>query len=166
MKGRVGKNGMCLALVLVLAALFAGGCPDPAGGPGPVVYTVTVSQPANGGAIGADPASGPVGIVVTLSNTPATDYTFSHYTVNGARNDGNSFTLDKDAAVNGVVTPDENSGDVPIASLCGGSPARRGIPEGGGTAVLDIGAADRHIPIPRRLGPLPFRRTRQQCCRM
>jgi hypothetical protein len=118
------------------------GCSDPASGPDPVVYTVTVSWSANGGTVSADPESGPVGTEISLSNVTATDYAFSHYLVNGVpiSDDSGSFTLNANAS--GVFTPDENGGvgaDVPIASLGGGSPARLGIPEEGGTAVLDIG---------------------------
>jgi parallel beta-helix repeat protein len=38
-------------------------------------------------------------------NSPAAGYTFSHYTVDGERNDSGSFTLNKDVTVSGVFTP-------------------------------------------------------------
>jgi uncharacterized repeat protein (TIGR02543 family) len=46
-------------------------------------YMVTITSPIIGGEISADPTSGPAGTSVTLSNTPADDYTFRYYTVDG-----------------------------------------------------------------------------------
>jgi hypothetical protein len=82
------------------------------------IYTVTVSQPANGGTIGADPTSGPAGTTITLTNSPAADYTFNRYIVDGDTLSGNTFTLAKDVIVSGeftytrsyTVTFDSNSG--------------------------------------------------------
>jgi hypothetical protein len=68
-----------------------------------VVYTVTVTQPA-GGRISASPESGPAGTVVTLTNVPAANYTFSRYTVDGAAITGSTFTLNNNVTVSGVFT--------------------------------------------------------------
>jgi hypothetical protein len=108
----------------------------------PVVYTVTVTQPASGGTISASPASGPAGTTITLTNSPAANYDFSHYTVDGTRHDANTFTLDSSATVSGVFTAKPAAGaNVPIASLGGGSPAVLTVPAGGGAAALDVGVA-------------------------
>jgi hypothetical protein len=57
-----------------------------------------VNQP-EGGTIYADPARGPAGTTVTLSNTPDAEYTFSRYTVDGIEITGHTVTLNSDVAV-------------------------------------------------------------------
>jgi hypothetical protein len=85
------------------------------------IYTVTVNQPANGGSIGASPVSGQSGTTVSLTNSPATGYTFSHYTVDGEAIDGDTFTLTKDSIVSGEFTYNE-----PIYTVTVNQPASGG----------------------------------------
>ncbi|MDR1220595.1 MAG: hypothetical protein LBK73_13430 [Treponema sp.] len=93
--------------IALCAALVSCSNPEEGG-----VYTVTISQPS-GGAISAIPTSGPAGAVITPSNSPASGYTFSHYTMDGVENEGDAFTLNKDVTVSGVFTLAEPSASSP-----------------------------------------------------
>jgi hypothetical protein len=86
-------------LFVALVSLSFASCPLP----GEDAYAVTVNQ-SEGGTIDADPVSGPAGTLVTLTNSADENYTFSHYLVDGQRNDKGSFTLEKDTTVSGVFT--------------------------------------------------------------
>lgn len=55
------------------------------------LYNVTTS--GSHGTVTASPTEGPNGTIVTLSNTPDTDYAFSSYSVTGATLSGNQFTI-------------------------------------------------------------------------
>lgn len=82
--------------------------PVPGQGPGPqppqpTVYTVTIVQPT-GGTISASPLSGTAGIVITLSQTPDSSYTFNNFTVNGEAIVGSTFTLTGDVIVSASYT--------------------------------------------------------------
>jgi hypothetical protein len=107
-----------------------------------VVYTVTVTRPA-GGAISADPTSGPAGTVIALTNSPDDDYAFSHYTVDGAAQTENTFSLNKDVTVSGVFTPKPaQSNSITIGNI---------------TATLDPDTGELVIPDyadPAAIGPI------------
>ena len=59
------------------------------------VYEVTTTTDGHG-SITASPISGYSGTIVTLSNTPNTNYGFSGYSITGATLTGNQFTLNND----------------------------------------------------------------------
>jgi len=69
---------------------------------GPVIFSVTVNNMGAGGSVGASPVSGAAGTVITLSNTPAADYTLDYYIVDGSKITGSTFTLTKDVTVSGI----------------------------------------------------------------
>jgi hypothetical protein len=123
MKKKLSFFAMLVCLLALGAVLI--GCPtdlDDGGGDGDgdgdgTSYTVTISQPANGGTIGASPKSGPAGTTVTLSNSPDSDYTFSHYTVDGEEVSGNTFALNKSVTVSGVFTPTGGGDQEPSGSI-------------------------------------------------
>lgn len=61
--------------------------------PQPTVYNVILNQ-TTGGTISAQPMSGIDGTTVTLSNTPATNYTFNGYSISGSTlYDSNKFDI-------------------------------------------------------------------------
>ena len=56
------------------------------------VYSVTISQ-KTGGTVAASPTTGYYGTQVTLSNTPASEYTFGSYSITGATLTSNKFNF-------------------------------------------------------------------------
>ncbi|MDR0709573.1 MAG: hypothetical protein LBF77_05870, partial [Spirochaetaceae bacterium] len=107
------RPGAVAALTL-FALILMSGCPDPVNDvQGGTAYTVTLSQPAVGGAIGAGPLSGLAGTTITLSNSPAANYTFSHYTVDGVPITGETFPLNSSVTVSGVFTYTGGGGPPP-----------------------------------------------------
>ncbi|GHV70489.1 hypothetical protein AGMMS49928_18480 [Spirochaetia bacterium] len=76
--------------------------PVPAG-----TYMVRIATGITGGTVSASFSKntqgyGYAGTTVTLSNTPAADYILDHYTINGERFTGNSFTLNAHVLVSAV----------------------------------------------------------------
>lgn len=68
------------------------------------IFHITVNQ-TTGGTITATPIEGPNGTIVTLSNTPSTDYKFVSYSVTGTTLNNNQFTInDSDVTVTGTFT--------------------------------------------------------------
>ena len=68
------------------------------------LFHVTVNQ-STGGTITATPTEGTNGTIVTLANTPSTDYKFVSYSVTGAALNNNQFTINgTDVNVTGTFT--------------------------------------------------------------
>ena len=68
------------------------------------IFRITVNQPT-GGTITATPIEGKNGTIVTLSNTPSTDYKFVSYSVTGATLNNNQFTINgSDVNVTGTFS--------------------------------------------------------------
>jgi hypothetical protein len=93
-----------------------------------------------------------------LTNDPDEDYEFGHYTVDGARIDGDTFILDKNVAVSGVFTyAGLRDKVITIDNLgAGGSGATLTVPAGGDTATLAIGTADSIYADPDTIGAFGF----------
>lgn len=69
---------------------------------GATLFTVTLSQPPQGGTIDAAPKSAVTGTTVTLTNTPASGFELDYYTVDGVQISGNSFLLTANVTVSAM----------------------------------------------------------------
>ena len=87
--------------------------------PGAVKYSITVVQPA-GGTVSASATSAAAGTTVKLTATPAEGYTLDYFTLDGARINGNTFSMPaRNVEVSAVFTA--NAYSITVVQPAGGT---------------------------------------------
>ena len=101
--------------------------------PGAVKYSITVVQPANG-SVAASATSATAGTTVKLTANPAEGYTLDYFTLDGARINGNTFSMPaRNVEVSAVFTA--NAYNITVVQPAGGSVAASATSATAGTTI-------------------------------
>ena len=101
--------------------------------PGAVKYSITVVQPANG-SVAASATSATAGTTVKLTANPAEGYTLDYFTLDGARINGNTFSMPaRNVEVSAVFTA--NAYSITVVQPAGGSVAASATSAAAGTTI-------------------------------
>ena len=101
--------------------------------PGAVKYSINVVQPANG-SVSASATSATAGTTVKLTATPAEGYTLDYFTLDGARINGDTFSMPaRNVEVSAVFTA--NAYSITVVQPTGGSVAASATSATAGTTV-------------------------------
>ncbi len=101
--------------------------------PGAVKYSITVVQPANG-SVAASATSATAGTTVKLTANPAEGYTLDYFTLDGARINGNTFSMPaRNVEVSAVFTA--NAYSITVVQPTGGTVSASATSATAGTTV-------------------------------
>ena len=101
--------------------------------PGAVKYSITVVQPANG-SVSASATSATAGTTVKLTANPAEGYTLDYFTLDGARINGDTFSMPaRNVEVSAVFTA--NAYSITVVQPAGGSVAASATSATAGTTI-------------------------------
>lgn len=101
--------------------------------PGAVKYSITVVQPANG-SVSASATSATAGTTVKLTANPAEGYTLDYFTLDGARINGDTFSMPaRNVEVSAVFTA--NAYSITVVQPTGGSVAASATSATAGTTI-------------------------------